>query len=194
MVEFVLTFPNEVADFVRETYAQAEAVLEYGSGGSTMLAAQLGVSCIAVESDKAWTEALNTAIKVRFPYMDKVKAVHVDIGATKKWGYPLDHSRWARFWRYPMQIWENIGPAQYPDVVLIDGRMRKACFAATLLNVKRETTVLFDDYGDRSIYHEVERFAQPTRLVGRMAEFRVVEGMIDAREMATIIPWFSQLK
>ena len=33
-----LTFSPEVADLVRETYAAASVILEYGSGGSTVLA------------------------------------------------------------------------------------------------------------------------------------------------------------
>ena len=35
-----LTFPAPVAEAVRAAYAQAECILEYGSGGSTVLAAE----------------------------------------------------------------------------------------------------------------------------------------------------------
>ncbi|MFU8825623.1 MAG: hypothetical protein ACNA7N_15425, partial [Yoonia sp.] len=77
---------------------------------------------------------------------------------------------------------------------LIDGRMRKACFAATLLNIKHETTVLFDDYLNRKTYHQVEQFAQPVRTVGRMAEFRLKPGTLDQSGFQKVIPWFFQTK
>jgi hypothetical protein len=48
-----LTFSPEVAELVRETYAQAQVILEYGSGGSTVLASEMaGKTVFSVESDK----------------------------------------------------------------------------------------------------------------------------------------------
>jgi protein O-GlcNAc transferase len=36
-----------------------------------------------------------------------------------------------------------------PDVVLIDGCFRVACFLACWANIQRPTTVIFDDYTER---------------------------------------------
>ena len=192
-IDFPLTFPEEVQGFVREVYTNAKAIIEYGSGGSTRLAAEVGVPCVAVESDLDWANRLNAALAEGYAGSSTSRAIHVDIGPTKAWGYPTDNQKYDQFWRYPMQVW-NDPITNSVDTVLIDGRMRKACFAATLINIKRETRVLFDDYAGRRTYHEVEKFAKPTRYVGRMAEFIVQPGLVDAAGFAKIIPWFFQMK
>ena len=46
-----LTLPEAEASALRAAYAAAEVVLEYGSGGSTVLAAEAGAEVWAVESD-----------------------------------------------------------------------------------------------------------------------------------------------
>lgn len=191
--DFPLTFPEEVQGFVREVYANAKAIIEYGSGGSTRLAAEVGVPCVAVESDLDWANGLNAALAQGYDGSPTSRAIHVDIGPTKAWGYPEDNQKYDQFWRYPMQVWDD-PITNSVDTVLIDGRMRKACFAATLINIKRETRVLFDDYAGRRTYHDVEKFAKPTRYVGRMAEFIVKPGLVDAAGFAQIIPWFFQMK
>jgi len=48
-----LIFPPEVADLVRAEYQNTDITLEYGSGGSSVLAAETpGAVCFSVESDK----------------------------------------------------------------------------------------------------------------------------------------------
>jgi hypothetical protein len=190
--QFPLTFPDEEKAFVQQTYAQATTILEYGSGGSTMLAAKLRKSCVSVESDLAWTEALNAAITNISDDKPTAQALHIDMGPTGRWGFPQDSEKWTRYWRYPMQVWDRRGLVA-PDVVLIDGRMRKACFAAVLMNVTQDTLVLFDDYADRKKYHRVERFIAPDRCVGRMAVFSVKPGMMKPADFRVVIPWFSEL-
>ena len=190
--QFPLTFPDEVSAFMREAYGEARAIIEYGSGGSTVLAAEMGVPCLSVESDADWAAALNAELEERFSGDQSAQAVHVDIGPTKKWGYPTNRTGAARYWRYPLEIWDT-GLSETIDTVLIDGRMRKACFVATLLNIKCETRVLFDDYGDRRKYHHVERFAQPKRMIGRMAEFVVSPGIVTTEDFRQLIPWFSEM-
>lgn len=190
---FPLTFPDDVADHVRECYARAEAVFEYGSGGSTRLAAEIGVPCLAVESDAAWAAALTRQLAAQFGQAPSARVVHVDIGQTKDWGYPVDASQWERFWQYPMRPW-TATPGFEPDLVLIDGRMREACFAATLLHVSRETTILFDDYTDRPFYHAVADIVAPVRCVGRMAAFVVTPYMLKQDQFQQLIPWFFDLK
>jgi hypothetical protein len=37
--------------------------------------------------------------------------------------------------------------------------------------------VLLDDYRRRRHYHRVEHFAKPIRMIGRMAEFVVADGL-----------------
>src|SRR5699024_4064786 len=50
-------------------------------------------------------------------------------------------------------IWKQ---KEKPDVVLIDGRFRVACFLTSVLYANPNTKIIFDDYTDRTYYHIVE--------------------------------------
>lgn len=165
-----LSFPADVADLVRTHYFQARTILEYGSGGSTILAASMpGKYVMAVESDRTWALDLQMQID-RAALPSAVLVWHVDIGTTGRWGRPTNDEAWQKYHHYPLSIWSE--PFfRHPDVVLIDGRFRAACLVATALHISRPVTVLFDDYVDRPAYHVVERLSVPVRTVGRMAEF-----------------------
>lgn len=191
-VSFALTFPDAEKAFVAETYAKAKSIIEYGSGGSTMLAAELGKPCLSVESDPKWTRELNKAIQDAHGDNATARAVHVNIGPTKAWGYPQDNAAWSRYWRYPMQIWDQ-KELTNPDIVLIDGRMRKACFAAVMMSIRQDTLVLFDDYANRKKYQRVEAFVKPEKLVGRMGVFQLKPNMLTSGDFRAVIPWFSDM-
>ena len=169
---FQLTLPSAAADAVRTAYAEANSVLEYGSGGSTVLGAELGVPHLfSVESDKGWSDRLGKALDKDFP--DHTCRMHyADIGPTKEWGRPDGNSGFARYHGYAMSVWdrEDFVP---PDVVLIDGRFRVACFLTTLMRCQGKVTVLFDDYRGRPEYHWIEALTAPVDFVDRMAVFKV---------------------
>lgn len=175
------TFPPDVGEFVREIYSKSTVILEYGSGGSTVWAcSKEGAVVFSTESDKNWVAMMKRWFQHE-PPRGTVHLQHVDIGPTKEWGYPKDNSRLRHYIDYPMSVWERPDLLQ-PDVVLIDGRFRVACFLATLMNIRRPTMVLFDDYGDRRHYHVVEHFLRPVRLVGRMAVFEAVPRVLHPSE------------
>jgi hypothetical protein len=100
--------------------------------------------------------------------------VHADIGPTKEWGVPVSAAEWRKWHSYPLHVWD-VGKklGLVPDLVLIDGRFRLACFLATLLFAKAGCRIFFDDYAPRPQYQTAERFAAPATRTGRMAEFVV---------------------
>lgn len=172
-----LTLPDAEAALLRCHLADARVVLEYGSGGSTRLAAEMpGKLVLSVESDRDWAIALQAELDAaRLPSPAIVR--HVDIGPTGAWGRPVDAAHWTLFYRYPLAIWD--APYfRHPDLVFIDGRFRPACLAATCMRITRPVTVLFDDYVERPAYHAVERFVTPVETVGRMARFELVPGIV----------------
>ena len=184
--DFVLTLPAEEAEFLKAQYAAATTILEYGSGGSTRLAADLGKRVISVESDKGWAHRLAAALG---KISDQAQVHHVDIGPTKEWGHPATARFFQRFPLYALSVWDRPDLGD-PDVVLIDGRFRKACLAAVLLRARRPTTVLFDDYVERKYYHGVENLARKDGVVGRMARFTVTPGPIPPEMLTQVIGWF----
>lgn len=187
-----LTLPKAEADTLRAAYKAARVILEYGSGGSTALAAGMpGKLIFSVESDPDWAIAtqryLDTADlpspAILFP---------VDIGPTGAWGRPLNDRAWQRFPDYPLAIWD--APFfRHPDLILIDGRFRAACLATACLRITRPVTVLFDDYVNRPAYHVVEAFARPRECIGRMAVFDLVPQAYTGDQMAAMIRCFAHV-
>jgi hypothetical protein len=184
---FRLTFPPRVAEFVASQYAPGRMILEYGSGGSTLLAARSGCRVISVESDRAWAARLTTALA---PWADMASLHYADIGPTKDWGFPAAHDEHETFHTYPLSVWDRADLGN-PDLVLIDGRFRAACLVAVLLRARRPTTVLIDDYARRHHYHGVERLARKEEMIGRMAHFTVTPGPIPPDMVTEAISWFA---
>lgn len=167
-------------------YHEARVILEYGSGGSTKAASQMpGKLVFSVESDREWARNLRREIAASQP-KSPVIVLHVDIGQTGPWGRPVDESAWRDYHRYPNAIWDEPW-FRHPDLVLIDGRFRAACLLTVALRATRPVRVLFDDYGDRPKYHMVERLLKPERMIGRMAEFAVVPGMVKDSDLGFVI-------
>jgi hypothetical protein len=169
-----LTFPDEVAALVRSEYEKAGAVLEYGSGGSTVLAAETpGLKCFSVESDNAWATGLQKWLDEHIEGHG-AQVHYANIGATRDWGWPakVQKTMIPRYLGYRRSVWQRPDFVQ-PDVILIDGRFRVGCFLTSISRIQKDTVILFDDYVNRSQYHVVEEFFAPTLTVGRMARFAV---------------------
>ncbi|MCW8970916.1 MAG: hypothetical protein OQK23_06625 [Rhodospirillales bacterium] len=169
-----LTFPPDVAAYVEKTYAAAEVIFEYGSGGSTVMAAEMpGKTIVTVESDADWAASMN-AVLDGAGILSRPVILHADIGPTGDWGAPVSEEKWRNFPDYSFGLWEHARRrALKPDVILIDGRFRVGCFLAACLNVTRRTTVLFDDYRDRENYHLAGSLFPPERFIDRMAVFTI---------------------
>ncbi|MEO0465150.1 MAG: hypothetical protein AAF216_01300 [Pseudomonadota bacterium] len=189
----VMTFPDQVRAHVERCYAKARIILEYGSGGSTVLAAgQPGKFIQSVESDFDWAMNMRS-------HLDEIGAASpvviypIDIGPVGMWGRPIDGSNWQKFQRYPNDIWDQ--PFfRHPDLVLIDGRFRPACFATVCIRITRPVRLLFDDYLDRPEYHGVETLAKPARMIGRMAEFQLEPRPYAAEEITLAQSFLSLVK
>lgn len=166
-----VTLPEAERKVVEDHYKSVTNILEYGSGGSTWIASQLPNKTItAVESDFLWTKSLSSAILSQNP-QSIPKIISVDIGHTGEWGRPMESVYWNKYIDYAIAPWQD-SIAPHPDVILIDGRFRTACFATALLQITKPTTILFDDY-IRDHYKKVEKFVAPTEVIGRLAIFHI---------------------
>ena len=149
----------------------ARSYLEFGSGGSTVVAAQtVKKQLITVDSDAVWLERVLTtcaALRTRL-----TPATHLaNIGATKEWGYPLDTTRRADWPRYHESVWDIPG-ANRADLYLIDGRFRVSCLLQTLLRARGEATILVHDYASRPHYHVIEPFVRVLGHTEELAAFK----------------------
>jgi len=183
-----LTLPEAEAARLQDAYMQADVILEYGSGGSTVMAAELPEKRVfSVESDQSWAEMMRAWFEQSPPASGtEVDVIWSDIGPTKEWGYPTGNSEWQRYARYPLEVWD-LPEVRQPDVVLVDGRFRAGCVLATAFRTKAPVRVFVDDYARRRHYHRVEAFVGQPVMIGRMAEFEVVPMAVPGDRLLSIV-------
>lgn len=171
-------FEPECTAFFVERLKAAGSYLEFGSGGSTVLAAKLDIPFVTVESDNVFLNAVRERVRAVGAFnAERQTYIHVHIGLTQAWGKPLvqrpSPERLARWRGYPHAPWDAFAALPGPHLILVDGRFR---VAAALLAAKflrdRAGEILFDDYRDRPHYHVAERHIEVRQCVGRMAVLR----------------------
>lgn len=188
--EFSLTLPKEAAAAVEAAYSKATCILQYGSGGSTFLGLHSGAEFVmAVESDLNWANNIRERLSTEFS-SERFRIHHVDIGGTRSWGRTVDSSGFMRYHLYPASVWDQSW-FNHPDVILIDGRFRAACFVTAMLRCVRPTKILFDDYADRPHYHWIEDYFSPVEKHGRLAVFNVLPVSLNAKDLTRLIGCFS---
>ncbi|MBO9466009.1 hypothetical protein J7443_12265 [Tropicibacter sp. R15_0] len=183
-----LTLPPAEATLLSHAYKAADVILEFGSGGSTVMASELpGKRVFSVESDPDWAAMMKGWLEQNPPAAGtKVDMIHVDIGPTKEWGHPQDDSHWRQYQNYALGVWRQKNFVQ-PDVVLVDGRFRQACALATAFLSKKPVDLYFDDYTIRKHYHKVEDYLGPPQITGRMAYFRVTPMAIPPEKLFQVV-------
>lgn len=161
----------------RDLLVRCQRYGEYGMGQSTLAAAGTAASAAARQIQAVDTSAqwlAHVAGQLTDEAAARVRLVHVDLGPVGSWGFPKSYAHRDRFSAYFDAPWQG---AFDPDLVLIDGRFRVACFLTSLLRAKPGTLILFDDYTERAYYHIVETFLTPEQRTTRQALFRVPEAV-----------------
>lgn len=156
----------------------ANTYLEFGMGGSTTLAARMGVpNVISVDSSKEWIDSISSQIS-QIEQTGRIQLLHANLGETGAWGYPIDSNNIANWPSYYTGAWAAVrAKGVDPDLVLIDGRFRIPCFLYSLLHLKGGATILWDDYKPRPEYHLIEKHLKPIEFYGGMAAFKVQNDM-----------------
>lgn len=162
------------AERLAQLMRKAGTYMEYGCGGSTMLAGEIGVPVIiSTDSDFAFCDEVRSQFSPKY-LRSTLVSLHADIGPTKEWGHPVDSRKKGEWPIYAAKAWRFVIDHGYqPDLVLIDGRFRTACVLMTLLFARTETPILLDDYIGRDYASALEPILQPSAMYGRMAEFYV---------------------
>ena len=183
-----LTMPEPEAALLRAEYAQADVILEYGSGGSTVLAGEMpGKTVLSVESDKDWALMMRAWFRDYPPAEGaSVDVIWSDVGETKEWGRPVNDREWRRYPRYALEVW-GLPEFRHPDVVLVDGRFREGCALAAGFMAQHPLVLLFDDYAQRKNYHAVEEFLGTPEMTGRMARFDVTPQPVPPAQLLRIM-------
>ena len=148
----------------------SEHYLEFGCGGSTLLATRhVKSSVLSVETDRAWISKVKDSLR-GIQSTAQTDVIFADIGQTGKLGYPIDPSARHRWPAYYTDVWKH-GMAAEIDVVLVDGRFRVASFISALLNGGDEILLLIHDFRSRPEYHVVGGFAREIASSGDLSLF-----------------------
>ena len=156
------------AEWLQRQLRTTRLFLEFGSGGSTLLANRLGVRTVSVESDPYYSAAVRRAL----PHPEITTILTPKMGLTREWGMPV-FGKARKAERYVNAPFQHLA-GSFPDFILVDGRYRVACALQSAREAVRAgstSTLLFDDYATRPAYHIVETYLGLPERIGRAAVF-----------------------
>lgn len=148
------------AAVLRECFSKANSLVEFGSGGSTLLAARSPSlrRIWSVESDPAWVARLHAEPDIAAAAQSgRLHLQSVDIGPVGGYGFPRDEAFRDRWPSYYESVWADAATLD-TDLVLIDGRFRVACALEALARCRPHAVLLFHDFWNRAPYHPVLAF------------------------------------
>lgn len=168
----------------------ARNIIEYGSGGSTFLAVtQTSANVSSVESDWEWLAKMREMPEIAAAEAEgRLRLMHVDIGPTRRWGFPIDESRRDNWPTYAACPWD--AQSSDTDLVFVDGRFRVACILTAISKAKSGTRILVHDFWNRERYHIVLPYLVEVERVDTLAVFRRPD-VIDTHAVSEIIEEFS---
>ena len=151
-------------------------VLEFGSGGSTLLIGKVAKRLISIESDRKF--ARNISNLIESVGLNNIQITYANIGPVKSFGQPIEFISFffrRRYQRYTDVFYNNfIEDEQLASVVFIDGRFRVWCAIESICNLKNDFTIVFDDYLSRPYYHALGSvLGNPYQIIGDTAFFLV---------------------
>lgn len=166
----------------------ASSYVEFGCGGSTVLACQKSLQfVVSLDSSHDWIAKTWRACQRNGKLVPQM--IFADIGPVGEWGRPVDESCKHRWPIYSAAVWD-IPQAEDADFFLIDGRFRVACFLETILRCRADAVVAIHDYPERREYHVVEQFARPLMTTDSLTAFVPRAGMERAKVQA-MLPMFT---
>lgn len=169
---------DEKIKLLSNSLDRASHYLEYGMGGSTLLAAEKSlISIVSIDTSEEWISKVKASLE-NSKITANIRLLYVNLGMTLVWGYPVDElevKNWPQYYASPWIEYKNSDSS--PDLILIDGRFRSPCFLYSIIHCKAGTRILWDDYLNRPEYHFVERVLPPQGIIDDMAIFTVNENI-----------------
>jgi hypothetical protein len=165
-------FPVRMSSAEQELFSSlletSRAFLEYGCGGSTLLALQHSMGFIAsVDTDPEWIAKLKANERVsKAVASHRLHFIHVDLGPVGEWGTPAGEKQirsWPKYYSIPYIRfdWEF-------DLILVDGRFRVPCLLTAALCAPDGCRVLIHDYGFRHNYSVAEKYFDTRQSAGTL--------------------------
>jgi len=126
-----------------------DIMLEYGSGGSTLLFSKYVQSYNSVEHDKDWYEKIKPLVSENTTLVHancyyKNNNVHCDYNSEE------ERDKWRSYYEGVKLLKKN-----YYNKVFIDGRARAYCALEVIKYIDDQSLVFIHDYVGRAYYHNL---------------------------------------
>jgi hypothetical protein len=159
--------------------------LEFGSGGSTCLAAAMvGKSVTSVDSSAEWLDKVAEECRAK-TYPVQPRLIRADIGQTGSWGWPVDAATKTSWPKYHSDVWNEPGSAN-ADTYLVDGRFRVACVMQVLLHARSDAVIAVHDFHSRPHFHVIKDVAKEVARAEDLSVF-VRKGPSDPDKISSLL-------
>jgi hypothetical protein len=161
---------NEVSLLIR-AYASAKKVFEFGSGGSTRVAASLPdlKLLVSVESDPSWASSSDLTTR-NVSFVHEMRLIDLD-ARPGDFGNPGKGASKVNMEKYSSQLL-NHADSDF-DVVLVDGRFRVACALSFIIKeLPASSRLVIHDFFDRPHYQLVTKYFTEIERAGTSVVFR----------------------
>ncbi|WP_415918907.1 hypothetical protein [Tateyamaria sp. SN6-1] len=153
--------------------ALANQVVEYGVGGSTLMAVNAGCTRIcSAETDLAWIEKASENADLKAAMTDgRLDIQHADLGKVGRWGIPVGKRLRKSWLSYPTAPW-IVADAKRVDLVFVDGRFRVASALTSALLGRQGVRILIHDMTSRPRrYRPIRKFLDEVDRVDSLCVF-----------------------
>jgi hypothetical protein len=155
----------------------SDRYLEFGSGGSTCLAANLVTKYVlSTDSSEEWLRDVESYCQTN-SVRTMPRLFHSDIGPTCEWGRPAGVDSRDKWPNYHRRIWSEPMSSDC-DLYMVDGRFRVACFMQVLLHSRGNALIMMHDFRSRPEYHVIENVAREIASAEDLSVFRPITGDI----------------
>lgn len=158
---------NEERSLFEEALSKGSRYLEYGSGGSTLIALRTP-SLGKIDSVESDADFIEKHLKPDGLVDENLKSGRLRfliprIGKLGAWGHPVDREAEHLYPNYALCPWFDRAK---PDIILVDGRFRVASALATLIECPGGTLLIHDF--NRSLYRVLDAFVSIYDAVGTL--------------------------
>lgn len=162
-----------------KTVKKSKMYLEFGMGGSTFRALQNSRATVySIDSSYDWIKFMRQYLFIRNMEKKRLSLIHIDIGSTQEWGYPIGDNSKEQFPNYSASIFALIEKKTL-DTVFIDGRFRVACILKTILDCYSidNLVIMIHDFWDREYYHTVLKYLDEVDSAETLGVFLIKKGL-----------------
>ena len=138
--------------------------LEYGCGGSTVLADRYFAEIHSADTDLRWCGQINSRLK-------HGRVSHVEVGETGDWGAPRDVSEQnaRKIAAVHQHLLADAAAANSRKFILIDGRCRVLTGCAVFPHITAGDIVLVHDFTSRREYYDLLQMYDLSMIFGSLA-------------------------